>query len=600
MFRSACVAIVLSVLASGCSRPAASAATAVPTPAAGKRAEGRAGMVSASQQQAAAAGAAVLRAGGNAVDAAVAAGFALGVVDPSQTGLGGGGAATVWLAGEQRADHLTFYGRAGERAEWAQADTLPRVPERAGRGAATPGVVSGLLTLHERYGQLPRAQVLAPAIALAREGFVVSPLLARTIASAEDRVAAEPRAAELFLPGGEPLRPGDRLVQPELAALLELIAVAGADAFYRSAFAERLAMHVQARGGLITARDLATYAPAWQRPLCTEWRGYTVLGAPPPMGGAAVLEMLQLAEQSGLTTSGNYTQTPATATRFARLIRIAQSDARRWRGDPAVRAVPARGVSSARYAAERGQLLGTAVGDSVQAGDPWAADAEGASPACAALDAYGASERPSVLPGSTGLADVAAMGVNAPGTERSSADSSFTSHLSVVDADGNAVSMTTTVGVLFGSGVWSDGVWLNSVGRNFDAATRGTNRFSNSTMSPTMLLDERGVRLVVGAAGSQYIQPATAQVTVRMLAFDEDPALALAAPRLHPNYRSRRVEVEPGFGPAVYSALVGEGFAPFSRVGDILFGGVHAVFVTRDGRRIGAADHRRDGFAVAQ
>ena len=561
---------------------------------AGKRAEGRQGMVSASQQEAALAGTSVLRQGGNAVDAAVAAAFALSVVDPSQTGLGGGGAATVWMARSARADHLSFYPRAGDAEGWTRPDTGGRGEDRAGRGAAVPGMVSGLLAMHERFGRLPRAQVMAPAVALAREGFVVTPLLARTIASAAERVKLEPEAANLFMPGGQPLRPGDRLVQPQLAALLELIAVAGEEAFYASAFAERLADHVQARGGLITREDLAGYRSTWMRPLCTAWRGFTVLGAPPPMGGAVVLEMLHLAEASGLTQSGGYTDTPATAASFAQLIRIAQVDGQRWRGDPAVRPVPANGMAQAAYARQRAALLTGALTDTVRAGDAWSTETEPLTPACAAIDPFRAPPR-SDDDAAAGTADPASHVEPVPAI-----DSSFTSHLSVVDAEGNAVAMTTTVGVLFGSGVWSDGVWLNSAGRNFDATTRGRNRYSNSTMSPTVLLEGNRVRLVVGAAGSQYIQPATAQVTVRMLAFGEDPALALAAPRLHPTWSSREVEVEPGFPSSVYGALVARGFRPLSRVGDIMFGGVHAVYVAPDGRRIGAADPRRDGFAVAQ
>jgi len=583
--------VILAALVSiGCARPTPSASS----PLSGKRAEGRRGMVSSSQQQATMAGVTVLRAGGNAVDAAVATAFALSVVDPSQTGLGGGGAATIWMARDRRVDHLSFYGRAGERAEWAAPDTGGRGPERAGRGAATPGMVSGLLTMHEKYGRLSRGQVIAPALALARDGFIVSPLLSRTIASASDRVKEEPHAAARFMPNGEPLRPGELLVQPELAALLELIAVAGQNAFYRSAFAERLAYHVQERGGLITENDMASYQSTWMRPLCTTWRGYTVLGAPPPMGGAMVLSMLHLAELSGLTQSGGYTETPATAASFAQLIRIAQIDGQRWRGDPAVMSVPARGVSSARFAAERASLLSGPLNDTLIAGDPWSADAEAPTAACAALDPYPAAVQPTGREARE--TDASSVTLHLEMSE----DSSFTSHLSVVDADGNAVAMTTTVGVLFGSGVWSDGVWLNSVGRNFDTRTRGTNRYSNSTMAPTILLDGSGVRLVVGAAGSQYIQPATTQVTVRMLVFGEDPAMALSAPRLHPTWSSREVEVEPGFSPAVYGALVQRGFKPLSRVGDILFGGVHAVYVALDGRRIGAADIRRDGFTAGQ
>jgi len=583
--------VILAALVSiGCARPTPSASS----PLSGKRAEGRLGMVSSSQQQATMAGVTVLRAGGNAVDAAVATAFALSVVDPSQTGLGGGGAATIWMARDRRVDHLSFYGRAGERAEWAAPDTGGRGPERAGRGAATPGMVSGLLTMHEKYGRLSRGQMIAPALALARDGFIVSPLLSRTIASASDRVKEEPHAAARFMPNGEPLRPGELLVQPELAALLELIAVAGQNAFYRSAFAERLAYHVQERGGLITENDMASYQSTWMRPLCTTWRGYTVLGAPPPMGGAMVLSMLHLAELSGLTQSGGYTETPATAASFAQLIRIAQIDGQRWRGDPAVMSVPARGVSSARFAAERASLLSGPLNDTLIAGDPWSADAEAPTAACAALDPYPAAVQPTGREARE--TDASSVTLHLEMSE----DSSFTSHLSVVDADGNAVAMTTTVGVLFGSGVWSDGVWLNSVGRNFDTRTRGTNRYSNSTMAPTILLDGSGVRLVVGAAGSQYIQPATTQVTVRMLVFGEDPGMALSAPRLHPTWSSREVEVEPGFSPAVYGALVQRGFKPLSRVGDILFGGVHAVYVALDGRRIGAADIRRDGFTAGQ
>jgi gamma-glutamyltranspeptidase/glutathione hydrolase len=585
--RAALAALLFS---SACAAPPASS---VATPMTGKRAEGRAGMVSASQQDASLAGVTILRQGGNAVDAAVAAAFALSVVDPSQTGLGGGGAATVWMTKDARADHLSFYGRAGDDEAWARPDTGGRGEDRAGRGAATPGMVSGLLTLHERYGRLPRAQVMAPAIALARNGFIVSPLLARTIASAAERVKLEPHAAARFMPDGQPLRPGDRLVQPELAALLDLIAYGGTDAFYRSAFAERLAYHVQERGGLITKEDMASYQSTWMRPLCTTWRGYTVLGAPPPMGGAVVLEMLHLAELSGLTRAGGYTETPVTAASFAQLIRIAQIDGQRWRGDPAVRPVPANGMVNPAYASERASLLTAPLTDSVRAGDAWKSETAPITPACAAIDPFKAPPR-------SEDEDAGLAAHEAGDLEEASQDSSFTSHLSVVDAEGNAVAMTTTVGVLFGSGVWSDGVWLNSVGRNFDAATRGRNRYSNSTMSPTMLLDGTKVRLVVGAAGSQYIQPATAQVTVRMLAYGEDPGFALAAPRLHPTWSSREVEVEPGFPSAVYGALVDRGFRPLSRVGDILFGGVHAVYVAPDGRRIGAADPRRDGFAVAQ
>lgn len=575
--------LLLAVVLAACGR----AAPSLPAPMAGKRVEGRRGMVAASHPDAAAAGAQLLAAGGNAVDAFVATAFALSVTDISQTGLGGGGAMTYYDATARRAEHLSFYPRAGEDAGWARPDTgRARGP---GRAAATPGMVAGLLAAHAKWGVRPLAEVMAPAIRLAREGFIVSPLLSRTIASSRAKLQAEPEAAALLMPGGEPLRPGDRLVQATLATTLEAIRDGGAAAFYTGGIAERLSADVRQQGGLITVGDMNRYPVTWMRPLCTPWRGHTVLGAPPPLGGSVVLEMLQLAEASGLTAAGALTDRPAAAVQLADAMRVATADGR-WRGDPAVLAVPARGVSHPGYAAARLAALQVAPGDTVRLGDPWALDSAAVPAGCAAQDPYPAAARSAA----------AGSGAAASAGDDAAEGTSFTSHLSVVDAAGNAVAATTTVGVLFGSGVYTDGFFLNSAGSNFDGRTRGTNRYANSTMSPTVILEGGQVRLVIGAAGSQYIQPAITQVALRLLAFGEDPYAAIAAPRLHASPGTREVEVEPGFTSAVYAGLVARGYRPSSRVADITFGGVHAVYVRRDGVRIGVADPRRDGVAVGQ
>ncbi|HRQ78127.1 MAG TPA: gamma-glutamyltransferase, partial [Gemmatimonadaceae bacterium] len=198
----------------------------------GKRVVGERGMVSASQPDAAAAGAEMLRRGGNAMDAAVAAAFALSVTDISQTGLGGGGALVWYGASERRSDYLLFYPRTGADSAWAVFDTTLTPDLRTARGAAVPGMVAGLLDAHARHGRLDRATVLAPAIALARDGFVVTPLLSRTIVSARQRLAADSAAMALLMPGGDALLPGQRLVQPALAATLQRIAALGAAGFY--------------------------------------------------------------------------------------------------------------------------------------------------------------------------------------------------------------------------------------------------------------------------------------------------------------------------------------------------------------------------------
>ncbi len=576
------MAILLAgVLGTGCMRPSSAVA-----PMSGKRVESDRGMVAASHPDAAAAGATILAQGGNAVDAFAATAFALSVTDVSQTGLGGGGAMTFFNAKTKTVEHLSFYARAGEDAAWARADTSRgRSP---GRAAGTPGMVAGVLDAHTKWGTLTRAQVLAPAIALARDGFIVSPLLARTIVSSRDKLMADSLAAARFMPRGEALRPGDRLVQPELAATLQRIASEGATGFYNGGIAERLSAKVKVQGGLITVRDMNTYPVTAMRPLCTMWRGYTLLGAPPPMGGAAVLEMLQMADAAGVADAGSFTENGAAVAKLADIMRIGNADAGAYRGDPAALRVPAHGVVHPDFARSRAGLVGGALPDTAVAGNPWAFDTLAAAGNCGQYNPYPAS------------AVLRTGSVNSAPRDTTTAEEgqSFTSHLAVVDGDGSAVSATTTVGVLFGSGVYTDGFFLNSGGSNFDAKTRGTNRYSNSTMAPTLILDGDKVRLVVGAAGSQYIQPAIMQVTIRMLAFGEDPAVALSAPRIHASSTMKEVEVEPGFSTSVYQALVTRGYSPASRVRDISFGGVHAVFVRKDGRRIGVADPRRDGTAA--
>lgn len=573
-------AAILAVLAA-CAAPAPSLDDL--SPAYGKRVEGDRGMVAASHPAAAAAGVEVLRAGGNAADGAVATAFALSVTDISQTGLGGGGALTFYDAKAGTAHHLSFYSRTGSDPAWATADTGAPDPRRMGRAAAVPGMVAGLLEAHQRFGRLPRAQVLAPAIRLAREGFIVSPLLARTIASSRAKLQVTPAARDLLLPGGEPLRPGARLVQPTLAATLDRIAQDGRDGFYRGSIAEGVARDVRALGGLISADDMAAYPVATRVPLCAPWRGYTILSAPPPMGGVAVLEMLQVAEEVGVTRAGGLTDRPQAVAQLAGVLRTAQADASYFRGDPEAMPVPARGATSIAYARERARAAIAPVADTMRRGDAWPHESSDVAAACSAWPT------PVVpRPTSDSRDDAADM------------RESLTSHHSVIDAEGNAVSATTTVGVLFGSGVYSGGFFLNSSAANLDARTRGPNRYSNSTIAPTLVLDGRQVRLVIGAAGSQYIQPAITQVTMRILAFGEDPGRAIAAPRIQANATRREVEVEPGFTTDVYAALLDAGYQPVSRVADIAFGGVHGVYVRKDGRRIGIADPRRDGAAQAQ
>ncbi|MBM3907806.1 MAG: gamma-glutamyltransferase [Gemmatimonadetes bacterium] len=570
------------------------ACTRLPTPSEpavplfAKRAESPRGMVSASHADAAAAGARILREGGNAVDAAVATGFALSVVDPSQTGLGGGGGMVVWHRAQRRADALDFYARSGADPDWARVDTAWARRPINGRAAGVPGAVAGLLEAHGRWGKLPLAQVMAPAIALARGGFIVSPLLARTSESARAKLAADSAAAALFLPGGQALRPGDRLVQEQLAQTLEHIVQGGRAAFYEGALATRAVAKMRSLGSPVTEADFKAYPVTAKRPVCSPWLDFTLLGAAPPLGGATTITALNLLSATNAKALGSPTTEGAAAVRLLGAMRVAGADVGRYRGDPAVFGVPTRGLTSPAFAASRAAATAALEGGAdVTAGDPWADDAAAPRGQCAALDGWGAST-------------LGPERATAPRGARDGGDdeaASNTTHFSVVDADRNAVSLTFTVGVLFGSGVFVNGYFLNSGAGNFDAQTRGPNRYASSTISPTIVLQGDEVRFVVGAAGSQYIPTATTQVTFRHLALNEDPWTAIASPRLQP-VQGRTVEVEAGFSPAVYAALKASGYQPLSRVGDIMFGGVHAIAVMR-GKIIGVADPRRDGAAIA-
>ena len=580
------VAVVGAVLLTACGLQPPSSS---PTPLYAKRAESARGMVVASHADAAAAGATILRQGGNAVDAAVATAFALAVVDPSQTGLGAGGGMVVWHRAGRRADALDFYARTGADPDWGRVDTSSVRRPINGRSAGIPGAVAGLLDAHSRWGKLTRAQVMAPAIALARDGFIVSPLLARTSESSRTKLTADSAAAALFLPGGQALRPGERLVQPLLAQTLEAIARDGRAAFYEGVLAERAVAKMRSFGSPATVEDFRAYPVAMKRPLCTPWMDFTLLSAAPPLGGSTTLEALNLLAASNAAALGSPTTQGAAAVQLVGAMRVAGTDVGPYRGDPTIYAVPARGVTSPAFAAKRAPAIAALEGGgTITAGDPWADDATAPSGACATLDGWGAS--------ALGRDRVAApRAPRSPGEDEAAA--SNTTHFSVVDGDRNAVSMTFTVGVLFGSGIYVNGYFLNSGGSNFDNSTRGPNRYASSTISPTIILRGNDVRMVVGAAGSQYIPTSTTQVAFRHLALGEDPWTAIASPRMQPA-QGRNVEVEAGFAPEVYAALRAKGYLPLSRVGDIMFGGVHAVAVVK-GRLIGVADPRRDGAAVA-
>ncbi|MDH3456550.1 MAG: gamma-glutamyltransferase [Gemmatimonadota bacterium] len=580
------------LLAALCVGLIAASADAQQVPRTDQRVEAKRGMVVAAHPDAARAGIAMLQAGGNAIDAAVAAAFAVGVVEPMMSGVGGGGSMVLWLQESRQAWNVEFYASAGADPDSA-LDAVPaaeRHTVRPERWVAVPGAVAGLLEAHERYGALSRATVLEPAVRLARDGFIVRPLLARVIGEEEHKLRRDSSAGELFYPRGSALGVGDRLRQPVLARTLERIQDLGRDGFYRGPLAQRIVAALQAGGNPITPADMDQVRARWRRPVCTTYRDHTVLAAAPPLSGVQVLETLELLEQFDLSALGHPTRSGPALGTMIDAIRIAHADRDAWLGDPRDEAVPATDLASASFATARRSLVGIdPIPHAVEPGDPWVANAAQPPPACAAIGAFPPNRLPAPVRPPRDLLDPEGM-------------DSETTHLSVVDAQGNAVSLTVTIGGYFGYGVYVAGAFFNDAMENFGgtpANRRGNRRTPRSTTAPTIALRDGRVRLVVGSPGGARIPPAIVQTIVYALDYGEDLWTAVARPRVYPSYDTPQVQLEPGFAGDALAALRHRGYDLTARPPmDMYFGGVHAVLVQDDGTLIGAADPRRDGAAV--
>jgi gamma-glutamyltranspeptidase/glutathione hydrolase len=559
--------------------------SATPAPDIGKRAVAEHGMVSSAHPAASEAGVEMLRRGGNAVDAAVATAFTVAVGEPQMSGIGGGGGMLIWLQDEGRAEYIDFYS-AQHVSSWRGLDGLDEDALHL-RNVAIPGEVAGLLEAHERFGRLSRAEVLEPAIRLAEDGFPVNQILADMIAGAAAKLERHPASRALLWRNEEPLQPGDMLRNPELAAALRRIADEGRAGFYEGPTARQFVQAIAAGGHPSGLDDLAAYEPQWKRPLCGTYRGHVVLSAPPPQTGTQLIHTLNLLETHDLGALGYPTQSAEAFDVLASAIRVANRD-NRVNSDPNWAVVPAAGVTSAAFAAERASLVGAGRAlEEIPAGsDPLRFDERSAAEACRALDPYGPAATPTTEPART------------PAMTMARSDGGETTHMSVVDGAGNAVALTQTNSSVFGSGASVSGFFLNDSGIDFsgtevdEAGGRHPWRIRNSTIAPTIVLRDGRVHLVVGAPGGGRIQPAILQSIVYVIDYDLDPLDALRMPRMYPSAGQSRVETENGFSPAVLGAARRMGYTPTADAS----GYARVYLITRQGDRwVGAADPRHNG-----
>ncbi|MFQ5745922.1 MAG: gamma-glutamyltransferase [Gemmatimonadota bacterium] len=572
------LAACATALAAGCGRappgPLPSGGATVrfpatwPYPAGGAPVTSRGAMVVSTDSLASAAGLEILAAGGNAVDAAVAVQFALAVANPEAGNIGGGGFLVARFAdGESVA--LDFRETAPARATpdmFLNARGEPTDASWTGHLAAgVPGSVAGLSEAHRRFGRLPWADVLAPAVALARDGFPVGERLAASIGASRTRLAESAASAAIFLPGGRPPTVGSPFRQPDLARTLGAVADSGAAAFYRGWVADSLEAEMRRGGGLVTRADLAAYRAVWRQPLRFEYRGHRIIGMPPPSsGGVTLAEILNILEGFDIAGLGFHS---ADAIHLeVEAMRRAFEDRNRWLGDPDFVDVPvARLVSDEHADSLRGTI------------DPRRASTSSRGP--------------------------------------TASEATQTTHFSIVDAEGNAVAVTTTLNGSYGSAVVvrGAGFLLNNEMDDFTTRPGHPNAYGLiqgeanairpgkrmlSSMAPTIVVSPDGrTELVTGTPGGPAIITTVFQVVSALIDHRLPVRDAVDAPRFHHQGLPDVVRYEKGgLPPEVVRELRRRGHRVEERPG--FSGDVQSVGIGPDGLRSGASDRRRGGRAL--
>ncbi|HXH08032.1 MAG TPA: gamma-glutamyltransferase [Vicinamibacterales bacterium] len=518
----------------------------------------RRGAIATSQPLASAAGLQVLLEGGNAIDAAVAAVAVLSVVEPTMTGIGGDLFAIVYDAKTKRLYGLNASGRAPRRAtpeEFARRG-LTRVPERGPLGVTVPGAVDGWARLLERFGTIALARAVAPAIAYARDGFAVSPIIAEQWQGQADVLAKDAAAAETFLPGGRAPAAGEVFANPRLARTLELIARDGPDAFYRGPIARAIADDLARRGGLLDAEDLAAHRSDWVDPISTTYRGYEVFELPPNTQGATALEMLNILEGYDLRALGH--NSAAYLHLLVEAKRIAFADRDAYLADSAAVPEPLlRRLVSKDYAAERRREI-----------DP-------------------ARARPSYAP------------ARAPSEAAGAGD---TVYLTAADGTGNVVSLIQSIYSEFGAGIVAGdtGIVLQNRGSMFRLAAGHPNRIAPGkrplhTLVPAMVLKDGRPWLSFGVMGGDMQPQGHVQILANLIDFGMDIQRAAEAPRVR--HFESGVAVEPGISPDVRRELERLGHKVIVRRG--AHGGFQGILIDpRTGVLIAGSDPRKDGMAA--
>lgn len=524
---------------------------------------GKVGVVSTGKFEASKIGREILRKGGNAIDAAVASGFALSVCEPNSSGLGGGGFMMIRIAKTGETIFIDFRERAPKNAtpEMWKTDKDGKVignkKVEGGKAAGIPGEVAGLLYALEKYGTMSREEVMRPAVNLARNGFIVTPTLSADMKNQFDMMEKYPETGKVFLTeDGFPYEVGDKFVNEDMAKTLEIIIEKGRDGFYKGEVAEAIVNSLNKYDGLFTLEDLANYQPIIRKPVSGTYRGYEIISSPSPSsGGAIVIEILNILENFNVGELD--VNSPEYLHLFSEAYKLAYADRAKYMGDSDYIPVPMKGFTSKAYAKEIAKYIDMNKAKPSIAHDPWQYESED------------------------------------------------TTHYSIADSEGNMVAITKTVNGLFGNSVVADGYGfvLNNEMDDFVTGAGHPNSVAPgktplSSMSPTIVLKDGKPFMVLGSPGATKIISTVSQVISRVIDHNMGMQEAIDAPRLYDN-TSDTINVETRVSDETVKKLQEMGHkVNVTSDWDRGMGSVQGVMYKEDGTLEGGADPRRDGKAL--
>jgi gamma-glutamyltranspeptidase/glutathione hydrolase len=529
-----------------------------------RNATGANGVVTSASPLSSKVGLTILERGGNAVDAAVAVAIALGMVEPNASGLGGDGYMLVYEAASGKTTFLDYKGAAPAAFTLDYYKTLGTADRHKGPAVLVPGAVAGLYKANELFGTMSFAELIQPTIDYATYGIPVTQHMADVYMDSYTLLNGFPETARIYLHDGFPYLQGETYANPDFAQTLKLIAEQGPDAFYKGEIAEDLVRSVKDAGGVLTMEDMANYQVSIRPVISTTYRGYKVVTTSPESGGIGVLEALNIAELYDVAAMGH--NSADSLHMWAEIFKIMQSDRRAYVGDPDFTDVrPALGLAKKAYASKRAKDIDMTT---------------------AALGA---------LPGT-------------PASANYDSEGQHTTHVSIIDKDGNMVAMTNTLSTYFGSTVtvYDRGFILNNLSFNFSLASPNgrnapePNKKVRSSISPLLIFSPEGKPFAtIGTPGAGRIPTTMSQIVSNLVDFHMDVQDAINQPRIFQD-SDGALSVEGGISEDVLKELQRRGhILELHTAHDMFFGGVQGVLRLPDNTMEGGADPRRDGKALA-